>query len=428
VILLSAEETEGFPKRGTTLEGRVAQLFRLMGYKVSRNIFLEDHEIDVYAESEDGKKIIVECKEYYNQLINRDLILIFATKTRDINPDEAWFVTIYDFEPSALELCKRYGIRAINGYDLEELEEKAAKGPIKLGPVPPENRLLRILNRQRINLKRKRKNIERLKKVAEEIKNLRGVSLDLPPFLFPMYPNELKRKNIWLKELDTLPKASKYTEGKLLNKRSRITDLIVNIDSLPPKLRGFRVLEETQVKFAFVISALLLFFAVIVIASSYASPISKQFTPEFSLFGMVLLLIGLFLLALYKKIVWNRTNTFLIKNAIIREGSLEIPENPISLVNMHGDVATNRLYKIPSILSDGSILGYSKDFILERASMNIIGMKLELIPEIAEETGFTETVIPINNMQIYSDQNKINIRINAIYVLSETFLEEESIE
>ena len=63
--------------------------------------------------TKDGKKIIVECKEYYTQLISRDLILIFSTKVRDIMPDEAWFVTINDFEPSALELCKRYGIRSI---------------------------------------------------------------------------------------------------------------------------------------------------------------------------------------------------------------------------------------------------------------------------------------------------------------------------
>ena len=55
---MSKEETEGYPKRGTTLEGRVAQLFRIMGHKVSRNVVLEDHEIDVYVETKDGKKTI----------------------------------------------------------------------------------------------------------------------------------------------------------------------------------------------------------------------------------------------------------------------------------------------------------------------------------------------------------------------------------
>ena len=72
-----------------------------MGYDVSRNVIIEDHEIDVCGEKEDHT-IIVECKEYYTQLINRDLILIFATKVRDIRPSEAWFVTINDFEDSAL--------------------------------------------------------------------------------------------------------------------------------------------------------------------------------------------------------------------------------------------------------------------------------------------------------------------------------------
>ena len=96
----SLEDTEkpneGFKKAGTTLEGRVANLFRLMGYDVTRNYFVEGHEIDVYAEKGD-ERIIIECKEYYRKLIDRDLILIFNTKARDIRPNEAWFVTIYDF-------------------------------------------------------------------------------------------------------------------------------------------------------------------------------------------------------------------------------------------------------------------------------------------------------------------------------------------
>jgi hypothetical protein len=139
----------------------------------------------------------LKCREYGKQFFTStisDMVnCFFATKVRDVNPDEAWFVTIYDFEPSARELCKRYGIIAVNGYELEELEEKVAKGPIEMGPVPSENRLLRVLNRQRLDLKRKRQNIDELRKVAGEINELRKNPLMLPPFLFPMYPSDLER-------------------------------------------------------------------------------------------------------------------------------------------------------------------------------------------------------------------------------------------
>ena len=143
---MSEERPEGFPKPGTTLEGRVANLLRLMGYNVSRNIFIKDHEIDVYAEK-DSENIIVECKEYYTQKISRDLILIFNTKVRDIMPSESWFVTINDFDSSARELCNRYGIRAVNGYLLEEFEDSAIKkiGDVDFGDIPREDRLLRRL-------------------------------------------------------------------------------------------------------------------------------------------------------------------------------------------------------------------------------------------------------------------------------------------
>ncbi|MEW6607351.1 MAG: restriction endonuclease [bacterium] len=52
--------------KGTKFENKVAELFRLMGYKVQRDLFIENRQIDILAEKTDGlitTKMIVECKD-----------------------------------------------------------------------------------------------------------------------------------------------------------------------------------------------------------------------------------------------------------------------------------------------------------------------------------------------------------------------------
>lgn len=402
-----AEETEGFPKRGTTLEGRVAQLLRLAGYNVSRNVFVESHEIDVYAENEKGKRIAVECKEYYTQLIPRDLILIFATKVRDINPDEAWFVTIYDFEPPARELCKRYGIRPINGYDLEELEDKVVREGIELGSVPSEDRLLRILKRQRISISREKRRISELRKVAGQVYDFRKGSIVLPPFLFPMFPGDLERKNLWFRELDSMPKTAE--EG-------RVVDSIVNIYSKPLRIKGFRVMRESAVPIYAILAVI--FFSLAVV--SYLAIKEVVIAALLFAFGLVCLGFRNMLVRKYTKTLLKSTD-----GSYFGENGLIIPESTRNLDYASGDVVSEQLLGIQAFLVDGTVLGKSIDFVFNNKSWNIRGMQFGVTPDISKEIGYDRSVIPIQHIVMYLDEtNRIQMRINAVYVLSDAFIKE----
>ncbi|MFQ5950448.1 MAG: restriction endonuclease [Candidatus Geothermarchaeales archaeon] len=403
------KEIEGYAKQGTTLEGRVAQLLRIQGYRVIRNDIVEGHEIDVHAESEDGKRILVECKEYYRKLVDREKVLIFATKVRDIEPDEAWFVTISDFEPPAHELCRRYGIRPINGFDLEELEEKAAQGPITLGPVPEEDRILRFLMRKRAQLRRKRRRGGQLKRVAQQISQMTRPEIALPPYLFPTEAEELEEKHIWLSDVRGIEK--RHQKGTVHR---------VYLTPSPLRVRAFGITETREISLVWLVAAVSL------VLTAVASNVEQYVAAVF--LGLVFIASLVF----HKQLRLRREDTYLYppKQAVfVSKKVLYFPEVPPvnRLRPSANDILSNRAYGIPGLLVDGSRLGSVSDFLIDKSNWQIIAVKVSNEGAVPEETGNKESIIPVTESAVIGPPEHLELRINAVYVLGETFLKEEEL-
>ena len=405
---MTEESPEGFAKRGTTLEGRVAQLLRLMGYNVSRSHVIEGHEIDVYGET-DGKRIIVECKEYYTQLIPRDLILIFATKVRDIHPDEAWFVTINDFEPSALELCRRYDIRSVNGYDLEEFEDEAIKqkGDVNLGNIPPEDRYLRRLNRRRTELSREKRRSGEIRRVIDQINSLRIQRIDLPPYLFPATERDLEEKYIWLSDLEKMPK--RVEDGS-------ISDIIVNLGG-QPQVRGFKITKEKEYPLALplILGILGLSFLLIFLQG----PLNLQYY-------LIPIILSIVVYYFRDKITHNTTQIMnrRCSDAEVGRTSIFFPRSSEPFVDDPGDISSQDLFDLDMQLVDKTNLGESIDLVVEKGTWMIRGVQVQVNQEIAQETGVEKSIIPIKNLEFLTEEGQHKIKVNALYVLGDTFFTE----
>lgn len=401
---MSEEQPEGFLKAGTTLEGRVATLFRLMGYDVSRNIFIEGHEIDVYAEK-DVEKIIVECKEYYTQLISRDLILIFNTKVRDINPSEAWFVTINDFDSSARELCNRYGIRAVNGYSLEEFEDLAIKkiGEVEFGDIPREDRLLRRLRQRRSELSKENRRIGEIRKVINQICELRVQKIELAPYFMPASESDLEEKYVWLSTIDALPKIAE--EGTVEN-------IIVNVEG-SPLVRGFKIIKESETKLYLPVLIFMWLLSIVAIIGGL----------EFSYISIPLVLTAV--LYYYRENMVYKTEKIInhkMSDSILESDKIILLSGSEEFVDDFGDYPFSHLLNLDMCLIDESHVGFSKDFIVEKQSWLIRGILLELNQRYVSEIGESKTIIPVQNAKFSLTQGKKEIKVNALYVLDDNFL------
>lgn len=397
---------EGFKKAGTTLEGRVANLFRLMGYNVTRNYFVEGHEIDVYAEKGD-ERIIIECKEYYRNLIDRDLILIFNTKARDIMPNEAWFVTIYDFEPSAFNLCNRYGIRAVNGYLLEEYEDEAIKnlGSVKYGEIPREDRLLRTVKKRRAVLSKENRRIAEIRKVVGQINDLRVQRIELPSYLMPSSEQDLEEKYVWLSELNRMPKIT--GEGIVQN-------IIVNVGAAP-FVKGFRIIKEIKTEY----------FWLAIIGMWLAYGASFQYLEAYHILIPVILSGLIFnyrdrLVHKTSRIINRKTSDSSIGSEVI-----VIPDTSEQFEDSFGDYAFPDLMGLNSVLVDKKDIGVSTDFIVERYTWKIKGLQVTLNEDLVSEIGDSKAIIPIHMAEFNLIHERKEVKIKALYVLGEYFLTEK---
>jgi Holliday junction resolvase-like predicted endonuclease len=427
-LILAEEGSEGFSKKGTTLEGRVAQLLRLLGYNIQRNLILEGHEIDVCGEK-DNRRIIVECKEYYEQLISRDLILIYATKVRDIQPDDAWFVTINDFEMSALELCKRYGIRAINGYYLEELEDKAIteKDRVELGAIPAEKKYLRRLHRRRTELSRENRRESEIRGVVDEINTLRKKSLVLPSFLFPTSERELEEQYVWLNEVEQMPK---IIEG------GEIGTTIVNLSG-QPTVKGFRLsIVKIRKLTAYIIALIWVLMGIAFYGreteffdalwmGDVEMIYARVLTPV--LYGVVALIFSIIPFILKDRLVIRslKVTTMPSHNAVFVGRTLsfptiseELPLNPL-------DVQSQQMYNRNVYLIDQQYLGLAKDYVVEKASWGIRAIRVDLDKRYSDETGEDTILVPTENASLVLDGGQIKITVNAIYILGDSFSQEK---
>ena len=415
--------TEGFAKRGTTLEGRVAQLLRLMGYSVVRNQIIEGHEIDVYAEK-NGRRMIIECKEYYTELIPRELILIFSAKVRDIKPDESWFVAISDFDASALELCKRYGIRAVNGFDLEELEDEAIvkKDSVAPGPIPAEDRYLRLLERRRTELSREKRRYEEISKVAGQINSLRQQRIELPAFLFPTTVSDLEEKYIWLNDLENMPK---ICQGATVER------IVMNLGA-PPRVKGFEVMKKSEYSLAALIALTAIVVNILVVYYSVPWFFNPRRTPDiwnimalsyFLPAVLVSILAWYFRRSLvYRRIrrsVTSATDSQLVSN------TLYLPEAAHSVSIDSFDVSSQKLYDLRLNLVDGDELGYPTNFVIEKGTWLIRGIQVLLGPPISKDAGVQNIIIPVENAVFLLSETASRIQVNATYVLSDSFLKEK---
>jgi Holliday junction resolvase-like predicted endonuclease len=411
---MTEEGPEGFAKPGTTLEGRVAQLLRLMGYNVTRNVIIRDHEIDVFGEKE-NHKIIVECKEYYTQLISRDLILIFATKIRDIMPDEAWFVTINDFDSSALELSKRYSIRSINGYDLEQLEDEAIKlmGNVELGRIPPEDKLLRLLKRRRTELSREKMRINEIQKTMDQIASLRIQRIDLPPYLYPTTESDLEEKYIWLSDLEKMPK--EIEEGHLYD-----IDVIINVGE-QLYIKGFKITREVQRQLSYLLIA---FIWIVSIFIMYQQGLLYEYA---SLIYLVIPIILSIIVFYFKEhIVQQVTQTINrpVIDAEIGKTSITFPRSSKPFADTPGDLSSQNLYNLDLNLIDETHLGISVNYVVEKETWTIKGVLVNLPDEISEEVGMDSSIIPTHDISFVYQNGQIEMTVKAIYVLGEIFLKE----
>jgi len=397
---------EGFRKPGTTLEGRVANLFRLMGYDVIRNRVVEGHEIDVFAEKE-GSRVIVECKEYYTQLISRDLILIFATKVRDIMPDEAWFVTINDFESSALDLCGRYGIRAVTGYTLEEFEDQAIKNrdAVVIGEIPREDMILRRLQGHRAELSREKRRVNDIRKVVGQIDDLRVQHIELPPYLFPTKEGDLEKRYVWLSDVEKMPKI--VDEGS-------ITDIVVNIGGRP-LVRGFKNLIEEENDITIYV---ILFLLMGIIGTYYL----------WYIYSILFIIISGTIVYLYReKLVTTSSKTINIPAAdarLVSDLGLLFQTTTQPFEDGLMDYSFSDLMNLDMMLVDNTPVGWSKDFVVDKESWRIHGIQLKLSENISSDIGETEVIVPTEHIEFLHQIGKSEIRINALYVLSDGFLTE----
>jgi hypothetical protein len=421
-MISDGSAVEGFAKRGTTLEGRVAQLLRLMGYDVVRNQTVEGHEIDVSGKK-NGRRIIVECKEYYTELIPRELILIFSAKVRDIKPDESWFVTISDFDQSALELCKRYGIRPVNGYDLEELEDEAIvkKGDVAPGTIPAEDRYLRLLERRRTELSREKRRYEEISRVAEQVNSLRKQQIALPPFLFPTTERDLEERYISLRELEEMPKTCQ--DGT-------IQGIVVNL-GLQPRVKGFDVTRVKKYSLAAVVALAVL--GINLLAMYYFEP--RFFDPRRMMDTWNLLVISrlaptlfaiVFAVVLRRSLIIRRTyrSVIPVSDSQFLNNVLCLPGVSHSLVDDPFDMLSQRLYNLRMSLVDGAEIGYPVNYVVERSTWLIQGIHVRLSPEHSKDTGLEEITIPVANAQFELSEKLSRIKVNAVYVLGDTFLKE----
>lgn len=398
------EKIAGFVKPGTTLEGRVAQLLRIQGFKVMRNKVVEGHEIDVYAKGKDGKTIAVECKEYYTELVDRDKILIFAAKIHDIKPDEAWFVTISDFEPPALELCKKYGMHAVSGYKLEELEERATKGKIELGPIPKEDRLFRHLQRKRLEMGSGIRRDAELRRMAEDIyKWSKKPETLMPPFLISVDPSaEEKVEEIWYSDLQKMKKICEL---------GKVEEMNVDVTSTPPRITGFQVTKKYKVSISPFIALIALIAGVIgayIVAVNfwYIIPILPIFVALFLAYRSI------------GKILRSRTYFVPTGSAYLEKGEIILSAEGASTSPMI-EVKPLLPSRLPARLVDGTVLGSSIDYSIDLSTWTFKSVKVKCDKKIKDDTGYEEATIPIEKVSVVMGEGAPQIQVSAKYILGE---------
>jgi restriction endonuclease Mrr len=134
---------------GMEFERIVAELFAAMGYAVERNVIVEGRsgncEIDVLAEKKKNlrtERAIVECKFKNGGEVERSEVLDWNARVFEIEMDdsckvdEVYFVTDGRFQPTARNTGNYYGMKLLDGADLNRELKRYGIDAYCRGPRP----------------------------------------------------------------------------------------------------------------------------------------------------------------------------------------------------------------------------------------------------------------------------------------------------
>ena len=208
------------------------------------------------------------------------------------------------------------------------------------------------------------------------------------------------------------------------------------MDAKQPFVRGFRVLQEAKVRVAAIVAAILFIAGIFLFLIEARTLLTFQTFEQVIAYGfywkiaVVCFGVDVILLVLSNTLAYRYPKLVLkpVEGVTLKETELDIPYGTRVLEERPSDLVSNQLIGIQVVLTDGTILGRSSDFIINTTTWQFGGVEIVTVPKIAEETGFKETMIPIQHINIFRDnKNTLNIWVNAAYVLSETFSREETI-
>jgi hypothetical protein len=103
---------------------------------------------------------------------------------------------------------------------------------------------------------------------------------------------------------------------------------------------------------------------------------------------------------------------------------LYLPDSSHSLKDDPFDVLSQRLHNLTMNLVDGADIGYPVNYVVERSTWLVQGIQVRLASEISKDTGHKEIIIPVANAQFEVSEKLSRIKVNAVYVLGDTFLKE----
>ncbi len=91
------------------------------------------------------------------------------------------------------------------------------------------------------------------------------------------------------------------------------------------------------------------------------------------------------------------------------------------------DISSKRLYNMNITLLDDTFLGRSNNFIVQRDNGLIVGMEVSLNDKIKDEVGEEKVTVPLKNAILSLIDNQLSVKVNALYVLNESFYQEKKL-
>jgi hypothetical protein len=209
-----------------------------------------------------------------------------------------------------------------------------------------------------------------------------------------------------------------------------IQGIVVNL-GLQPRVKGFDVTRVKKYSLAAVVALAVL--GINLLAMYYFEP--RFFDPRRMMDTWNLLVISrlaptlfaiVFAVVLRRSLIIRRTyrSVIPVSDSQFLNNVLCLPGVSHSLVDDPFDMLSQRLYNLRMSLVDGAEIGYPVNYVVERSTWLIQGIHVRLSPEHSKDTGLEEITIPVANAQFELSEKLSRIKVNAVYVLGDTFLKE----